>query len=51
MTTDLNKQLKISKESHEALTRVKLELHGSESVRYSDVIENLAESALDRGDY
>jgi predicted CopG family antitoxin len=44
--SDLTKHIRVTADAHEALSRAKIELFGSESVRYSEVIETLAEQAL-----
>lgn len=44
--TDLEKQIKVTTEAHEKLQRAKIEMFGAESIRFSDVIETLADRVL-----
>lgn len=46
--SDLEKQVKITSQAHETLSRAKIELFGAESVRFSEVIETLAEQVIEK---
>ena len=51
MSSELNKQIRVTEETHERLTRIKMQMFGVESVhnkRFSEVIDVLAEKELDR---
>ena len=51
MSSELNKQIRVTEETHERLMRIKLQIFGVEAVhnkRFSEVIDVLAERELNR---
>lgn len=52
LETELNKNIKVTEETHQKLTHAKLVMFGVKSmhkVRFSDVIKTLAEKELNEG--